>query len=333
MVSIGQVSSDSSLVETIFHQYKNSIEEIQNNAIWQGSSRDNAYNKANEFINSYQNAISQQFSHLISALNLLIQYKEIKREKEQLEAKLSTAEENEVNAINNKINSLNLELTNLKTKIENELTSIMSLTTKEASSKNTSLSIDVGELLTKVNSSTTHKLADGDSLANYYEKGYIENLMQEIKNGKGSGREKAVNSALTLIKLAADKNVRLDYTYGASHGNPTTSNILNASDCSSFVSYLLNQGSGSNSYDMTTGTIANKFKKCEYKDAKPGDVINSSSANYNHVEFIVENHPEEGYFITAEAKKSSYGVTLSKTTYDEVRKYNQYAYNLDNVYK
>ena len=84
---------------------------------------------------------------------------------------------------------------------------------------------------------------------------------------------------------------------------------------------------------MTTGTIANKFKKCEYKDAKPGDVINSSSANYNHVEFIVENHPEEGYFITAEAKKSSYGVTLSKTTYDEVRKYNQYAYNLDNVYK
>ena len=76
MVSVGQVSSDSSIVETIFNQYRNSIEEIQNNAIWQGSSRDNAYSKANEFINSYQNPISQQFSHLINALNLLIQYKD-----------------------------------------------------------------------------------------------------------------------------------------------------------------------------------------------------------------------------------------------------------------
>ncbi len=358
MVASSVVLSDASEVKNLFRQYDSILTDATSSDVWSGASRDSLVSKAEEFIETYENPIVKQLEDLVSALNSLVEYKKCKAEVKDFESRLDSASDAEKSFYVDRINEGNSRMQNLKAKIEDLLNGICSVVLNDsAASMSTAVSDGVStmssdtlvetalnsagastsmtseqinELLGKMKSLT--KLSDSDNLANYYEAGYIEKVMDGIKNGSGSSRQKAIDSALTLIKLAADQDVKLDYDWGGAHGNTSTKGVLNGADCSSFVSYCLNQGTNAN-FDESTSTFATKFSKnaISFDSAKPGDIINKSSG---HVELIIENHPEEGYFITAEARKPSVGITLTKLSYADAKKWYGFtnAYDMSSVY-
>lgn len=136
MVSIGQVSNDASIILTFFNQYGLSINEIQDNSIWQGASKDNTYNKAQEFLESFKNPISNQFENLSTALTLLTKFKELKKEKEELSLSLSTASDDEKAGINANIESKETMKQELANQIESCINNIMEVKLADSSEYN-----------------------------------------------------------------------------------------------------------------------------------------------------------------------------------------------------
>ena len=349
MVSSGTVMADRAKIHSLFEKYRNILNESTSSGVWEDVSRDSIVEQGENFVSTYSEPIASQMNSLATAIDLLAKYKMIKAEIKQLEAKIASADKDDpaLSGYMSQLAELKAKKEQLKAQIESLLAAIITSVINQPISNfaNTSgllgllpvassmSSEEINDLLNKMGS--LEKLSDSDNLANYYGEGYIEKLMDDIKNGSESNRQKAIDSSLTLIKLAADKGVKLDYDYGGAHGNTTTSGMLSGADCSSFVSYCLNQGSDQH-FDETTATFANKFsgKSVKYADAQPGDILNVNNSAHAHVEMIVENHPDEGYFITAEASSSSVGVKLTKITYDYAENhYGFKAYDMSDVYK
>lgn len=350
MVSSSTVLADNDRIHCLFEKYKTILSNITP-TMWNGISKDAFIDKTENFINTYNEPISSQMNSFASAIDLLSQYKMIKEEIKKSESIISntSADDSMLSTYKTQLLELNDKKEKLKIQIEGLLASIITSVINQSISKFAdttgllglspaagSSSLSTEEITSLLNSmDNLKKLSDSDNLNNYYSPGYIEDVMNNIKNGSGSNRQKAIDSALTLIKLAADKGVKLDYDYGGAHGNVTTSGLLSGTDCSSFVSYCLNQGSNKH-FDETTVTFANKFagNSVDYVNAKPGDILNVNSSAHAHVEMIVENYPAEKYFITAEASSSSTGVKLTKVTYDYAKNhYGFSAYDMSSVYK
>ena len=166
MVSIGQVSNDASIILTFFNQYGLSINEIQDNSIWQGASKDNAYNKAQEFLESFKDPISNQFENLSTALTLLTKFKELKKEKEELSLSLSTASDDEKAGINADIESKETMKQELANQIESCINNIMEVKLADLSEYNeASLS---GNLLSSNGALSDNLMSVAADIKKYY---------------------------------------------------------------------------------------------------------------------------------------------------------------------
>ena len=351
MVSSGTVMADRAKIHSLFEKYRGILLETTTDGIWADASRDSIVEQGENFVSTYSEPIASQMNSLAAAIDLLAQYKMVKAKIEQLEAKISSADKDDPSLAGymSELAELKAKKEELKAQIESLLAAIITSVINEpisnfadtsgllgllpsASSGASMSSGEINELLNKMDN--LRKLDDGDSLANYYSDGQIEKIMDDIKNSSGSNRQKAIDSALTIIKLAADKGVKVDYNFGGAHGNVTTSAVLSGPDCSSFVSYCLNQASDQH-FDETTKSFESRLSgtAIAYEDAKPGDVLNVDGV-HEHVEIIIENHPEERYFITAEASGRDYGVKLTKLSYGRAgdEHYHFTAYDMSGVY-
>lgn len=341
MVSSGMVSSDLNSINKEFTNYYKTISGISD-FVWQGVSKNNLLCKSEQFINEYKSPINTQMTSLVSAINLYEEYKIAKESidsfKKTLEIAVAKEDEDSINYCKKGIKTNEIKMSNLKEKIDSLLETIVSL--KLESANNVVSSVSSGEVKSLVNdfdNGSLRKLGENENLENYYDKGYIQELLNNIKNNPAlSGREKAVNSALTLIQLAADKGVKLDYDYGGAHDGTvvTTDDVLRGVDCSTFASFVINQGTTQNVTSMTTATLQGKYAKytTDYSNAKPGDLLNVNNGTNQHVEVIIENNSDEGYFITAEARSSSHGIELNKTSYNDCKNQGQKVYDMDEVY-
>lgn len=91
MVSPGTVASDAAQIETLFNKYQECLNAMKNDSIWQGSSRDNAHSKGEEFVNEFRSPINEQMSNLASAISKFMEYKTVKAEYEQAKASYNSA--------------------------------------------------------------------------------------------------------------------------------------------------------------------------------------------------------------------------------------------------
>lgn len=330
----GKILDDSLSISTYFAKYESTTEEVNNDKVWKGISKNNFLTITEEFSNTHENVIVNQLNKLSNADRLFEQYKLLKKTINELEQKYNAAKtegnEEAATSYQSAIDETNEKIGNYKQKINSLLAEIIEAKMESSVSNIDYSQFNLDELISQ--GKTLRKLSEGENLNSFYSEGYVEQVLEEIK-ANHTGRDAAVLSALTLIKLAADKGVKLDYNYGGNHDGTvvTISDVLKGVDCSTFVSSMMNQGSSKEIKAMWTGSLEAAYSQytVDYSEAKPGDIINSEK----HVEMILENHPEEGYFITAEAKSSKEGIIISKTTYDECRNQNQAAYNLDEVYK
>ena len=181
------------------------------------------------------------------------------------------------------------------------------------------LSFDIEDLLSKFKSGSLSKIADGDSLYNYYNKDEVVNYINEIKK-EYSGRQAAVYSALAVIDLAVKAGGKLDYDWGGGHNNAYTTldDVAAGTDCSAFASWAVNQGTDNSFYTQTSETLISSGTAEDLSSAKPGDLLVRYSNGSGHVYFVVENNTEAGKFIVAEAYSQSVGVQLSEHAYSEL---------------
>lgn len=342
MVSSAQVLEDLNNINTTFKSYQDEVNNTK--TVWEGVSCDNLNTCANEFVGEFKGPINTQMTKFASALDYNEKYEKIKDKCELVQSSYEIAVSSDdtelASQYRKELSALQQEKEKLKILIESLLSSVAGVkidivesTILETYSTSTAISTNTDELLLAMGG--LRKLGEKETLASFYEEGYIQEVLADIQKNY-SGRDIAVQSALALIKLAADKGVKLDYDFGGAHDGTevTTNDVLKGVDCSSFASFIINQASTKSYPNMTTGTLKNNFSqyKVNYEDAKPGDLLNYHRGDNGHVEIIIENHPEEGYFITAEAKSTPDGIVLSKTSYSSCRSSGQDVYNMDEVY-
>ncbi len=226
--------------------------------------------------------------------------------------------------LKSQISSLESENSTLSSSIKSSLSGISStgkkysiIQVKEPTSTG-ELSFDVNSLLSKFTSGSLKKMADGDSLYRYYSKEQVSNYLKEITS-KYKGRDAAVNSALAVINLAAQKGLKLDYDWGGGHTSTTSiDQIATGVDCSAFASWAVNQGAGGGFTTRTTGGLISTGAKTSYAQCKPGDLLVRHSNGNGHVYLVIQNDTKNQRFIVAEASSSNAGVKLSQYAYSKI---------------
>lgn len=191
------------------------------------------------------------------------------------------------------------------------------------------------------------KLGDKSSLFNLYNeldengnpikgtgKAYIEGIITQIQN-EYSGREAAVNCALAMLQLAADKGVKIDYHAHGTDADPYTStaDVALGVDCNPFTGWVVDKGTPGGFQWRPVGNFKSVGETLEdWTQAQPGDVFVVSNGSSNHVGVIIENNPETKEFICAEAKGQDVGIVLNTRTYQNLDSGGYQIRDMTNVY-
>lgn len=166
----------------------------------------------------------------------------------------------------------------------------------------------------------------------------IKTAVDIIKNSSNiSGRGKAVNTAIVMNAILYDnKDGHLDYVLGAAHGNYSVDSILNASDCSSYTSFLIRQGQDDSFTGGWTGYLANNtVVLSSFSDMQPGDIVIVAPQNEDgHVRFYL-GQDENGNYIFTENNgiKTITSYSEEQLTYSGYKPYHvSYADDYENVH-
>lgn len=326
-------SSHSSFVSYVSSNFKPD----QLAAIWSGPAATTNIDEMKKTINNV-NTNSAFIDSFVQALNDLDTYKSkkeliasktetmtpLRREFENTE-KIKKNEEklnslaNQINTLQTEINTLETEAAALKVKINNALSKVSSISSTAVVKTSVQTStVDLGSYADKIQT----LMAKGKSLPSmygslykYYSKEEVANIMNQVKQ-QYSGREAAVNSALTIIELAANVGKKLDYKWGGGHVHnavTTLDHVANGTDCSAFASWAVQQGATTSFPTTTAAYLCNRGQRVDYAYAQAGDILVCGS----HACLIVANDPEGKYFITAE--ETGGGAVVKKRTYSSVK--------------
>ena len=147
----------------------------------------------------------------------------------------------------------------------------------------------------------------------------MKESLEEIK--ANPGRDAVAKAALLMIGTAADAGYKLNYRHAGTGPDPhvPTDEITNGGvDCNAFASWLIDKGTSNPTgfYWRAVETFGGLGEEItDYTQAQCGDIFATSG----HVGVIMENHPDEEYFITAEAKGSKDGILFAIKTYSELK--------------
>ena len=130
MVSSGTVSSDSSSISSVFTSYSNAINNLDNDSVWQGKSRDNAVSQTRNFVSEFSSPIESQMSDFSKALDKYEDYKDAKEDLKTAEKDrgdiLSDDPDADVSSYDRTITNLENKIERLKSEIEKSLSNVES---------------------------------------------------------------------------------------------------------------------------------------------------------------------------------------------------------------
>ena len=193
--------------------------------------------------------------------------------------------------------------------------------------------VDVHALLEIYKSGKLTKLGDGVSLYKYVPEEQVLQMLSNIQS-QYSGREAAVNSALLMLNLAAQHNVKLDYEHkGTAVIEPyvPTAQVASGVDCNPFASWVVDKGTENGFQWRPVGCfkeVGTTIPQSNWDKAQPGDVFVCDG----HVGIIIENNPETNTFICAEASGSNVGIILQTRTYSSLKQNDYQIRDMTNVY-
>jgi cell wall-associated NlpC family hydrolase len=176
--------------------------------------------------------------------------------------------------------------------------------------------VDLGSLYSLFANNSLSQISSSSSLYDYYSRDTVYGRISEIKN-QYSGRQAAVNCALGIIDMAASVGKKLNYELlRGTNDLLTIDKLVTGSDCVSFASWAISQGSEKVTKTFSTQEFVNLGTKIDYSQAQVGDVFTLKYADRGgHVMLVVENHPEQGSCLVAEAGGENRGVVLTEIKY------------------
>lgn len=309
--------------------YANSMSSIDTNGfntVWYGNAHDNLISKLNSTLSSFDQC-NTDLNGFVVALEELQQYKDNNEKISELQnslSRLSTDVENENTRVSlrSSINDLQRTNTTLKNSILNRLNSINSINTNyevityEPSTDYMDYIVDLSDLYSLFANNSLSQISSNKSLYDYYSRSLVYEKMNEIKS-QYSGRQAAVNCALGIIDMAASVGKKLNYELlRGTNDLLTLDKLVTGSDCVSFASWAISQGSDKVHKTFSTKEFVNLGNKISYEQAQVGDVFTLKySGNGGHVMLVVENHPETGSCLVAEAGGEKRGVVLTEIKY------------------
>ena len=363
----GEISGQVKVKSSDLTTSANSIENVSLGSVWSGAAYETLSGYLRIAVNKLWIEIGN-LNTFIGALNQLEKYKSNKEKIASLTAQMNSLPDDEEYdgqraALAQQIKTLVAENEILRASITSALSSI-SATSSELNPVTFSfgtpnylitdikLDYDIYEILAAYQNRwgdadgnadpVLTKLGDGVSLYNFYNQidangneipgsgeAYVKSVLAKIQS-EYSGREAAVNSALAILKLAADKGVKLDYEHKGTRGTQayvTTDSLASGIDCNPFASWVVDKGTPGGFQWRPVQSFYGVGETLEdWTKAQPGDVFVSSG----HVGIIVENDPENGVFITAEASGSDIGIIMQTRTYSSMGGYQ--VRDMTNVY-
>lgn len=129
MVSSSAVSSDANAISNSLKKYQSLMQETTASGVWEGVSRNNALSKSEEFVSAYSGTIDSQMCSLSSALDMLIEYKELKEQYKSIETAYQSAlatNDSSTESFVTKMQEIDAKMKALRIKIESLLANIIS---------------------------------------------------------------------------------------------------------------------------------------------------------------------------------------------------------------
>ena len=320
----------------------NQISSTKFDEVWKGTAQTKMSTDLQKTIDrlNTEKANVEQFA---TALHTLQTYKVTKQMLDALEMKLSmtpNTEENqaEISSIQSEISKTKTTKEILKRQVESMFAAFESITSQVQqvtySIGDTSYIIDINEFTNLFNNNALKKIPDDgqSSLYDYIPSEEEDAKMNSIKEYY-SGRYAAVNCALGIMDMAASQGLKLDYDWGGGHSTVSTNkNMAVGVDCSGFASWAINQGSQETFNSRSTASLINVGNRVDYTEAKPGDILVYNHDGSGHVVLVVENDPENGNFLVAEAQGSANGVIMNNRSYSSLKNGGYQARDLTDIY-
>jgi len=157
---------------------------------------------------------------------------------------------------------------------------------------------------------------------------FINDVIDLAKASADTNRGKAVNSVLAFANLAGEVGTKANYDFGGGHtygtASVTSEAMATGIDCSSFVSWGVQQGSAETFDTQTTAGLINSGQTVGYDNIasiQPGDIAvwHNHATSKGHTVFILENRPEEGCLVVAEAYDYDHGVIVQTRSYQDLQ--------------
>lgn len=303
-----------------------SVDATSFSTVWQGDAHDNLTSNLSNTLSSFSKC-NTDLGTFVVALEELQQYKDNKEKISSLQsslANLSGASENDSTRVSlrSSINELQSKNVSLKSSILSHISSINGINTKyelvnfEPATDYMDYVVDLNSLYSLFANNSLQQISDSSSLYDYCSRELVYERMGQIKN-QYSGRHAAVNCALGIIDIAASVGKKLNYELlRGTNDLLTLDKLVNGSDCVSFASWAISQGSDKVTKTFSTQEFVNLGNKISYEQAQVGDVFTLKySGNGGHVMLVVENHPENGSCLVAEAGGNKRGVVLTEIKY------------------
>ena len=325
----------------------NDANSISFDSVWSGSAHDSMMTSLTDLVKRTQTEISniREYADALDSLQKYIEHKDKINELKLQYYNMPITEENRTARanLNSLINSLTVSNTQTRTNIINTMSKFNKISSEIEVVTYDAVAEDYGQFIVDIDSLVATyannysddnpadplKILTGGSLYDYYNsydengnviegsgKAYVEGIILDIRN-KYSGRDAAVNSALAILQLAADKGIKLDYEHKGTAGiRPyvRTSDVASGVDCNPFVSWCVDKGVETGFQWRPVGNfrkIGTEIKKADWNTAKPGDLLSSEG----HIIMIVDNNPEEEKFTIVHASGGSRGILIEEKPY------------------
>ena len=316
-------------------------------SVWSGNAHDSLTTDMSDLYSKIANEISN-IERFADALDSLQKYKDTKAKITEFRTQYISIpnvpeNQNKKNALISTINTLQVANNSTKSSVLKGLSGFSSVSSDiEVVSYDVSFE-DYGQFIVDLDSLVAAyannyaddnpadplKMLSGGSLYDYYDsfdengnriegsgKAYVEGIILDIRN-KYSGRDAAVNSALAILQLAADKGIKLDYEHKGTAGiRPyvRTTDVASGVDCNPFVSWCVDKGVETGFQWRPVGNfrkIGTEISRENWGTAKPGDLLSSEG----HIIMIVDNDPERETFTIAHASGQNRGILVEEKAY------------------
>ena len=320
------------------------ISNISFSGNWKGSAYESLTGKVNDLLGKIKNEQENVLKYA-NGLDKLQKYKDNKKIISNYRTKLASypttakyknIRSQYINAINEgeKTNaSLRKEIVDIMSSFGAVSSESITLDFSALTNGQINYTIDVHALLEIYKSGKLTKLGDGVSLYKYVPEEQVLQMLSNIQS-QYSGREAAVNSALLMLNLAAQHNVKLDYEHKGTRGQEPyvpTREVVSGVDCNPFASWVVDKGTENGFQWRPVGSfkeVGTTIPPSNWDKAQPGDVFVSDG----HVGVIIENDPSTNTFICAEASGSKAGIILQTRTYSSLKKNDYQIRDMTNVY-